>query len=116
MPFDATPSETTAAENPEAALLVANESGARAESEGAAADDPLAPDSALGALPLQLDVLIPVPRFRVEDLLSLEKGRVLETAWVNADDLPVWAGGVQLVWSEFEVVEQKLAVRVTRLV
>jgi flagellar motor switch protein FliN/FliY len=64
---------------------------------------------------MQLDVTIPIPAFRVQDLLALEKGAVLESRWPHAEDVPVWCGGVQLVWTEFEVVDQKLAVRVTRL-
>ena len=71
--------------------------------------------SPLVGLPMQLDVIIPVPSFRVQDLLALEKGAVLESQWPQADDVPVWCGKSQLVWSEFEVVDQKLAVRVTRL-
>ncbi|HMD22137.1 MAG TPA: FliM/FliN family flagellar motor C-terminal domain-containing protein [Alloacidobacterium sp.] len=67
-------------------------------------------------LPLQLDLLVPLPSFRVQNLLSLEKGQVIETAWPHTEDLPLWSGGVHLVWTEFEVVDQKLAVRVTRLV
>lgn len=70
----------------------------------------------LAALPVQLDLSIPVPKFRVQDLLSLEKGRVLETAWPATEDLPLWSGDVQFVWTEFEVIEQKLGVRITRLV
>jgi hypothetical protein len=66
-------------------------------------------------LPLQLDLRVPLPSFRVQHLLSLEKGQVVESAWPHAEDLPLWSGGVQLVWTEFEVVDQKLAVRVTRL-
>jgi flagellar motor switch protein FliN len=66
-------------------------------------------------LPLQLDLRVPVPSFRVQQLLALEKGQVIETVWPHAEDLPLWSGGVQLVWTEFEVVDQKLAVRVTRL-
>ena len=73
--------------------------------------------SALAAkLPLQLDLRLPLPSFRVQNLLSLEKGQVIETAWPHTEDLPLWSGGVHLVWTEFEVVDQKLAVRVTRLV
>lgn len=67
-------------------------------------------------LPLQLDLRVPLPSFRVQDLLSLEKGQVVETVWPHTEDLPLWSGGVQLMWSEFEVLDQKLAVRVTRLV
>lgn len=76
---------------------------------------PFSDTSLLSGLPMQLDVTIPVPSFRVQDLLALEKGSVLESRWPQTDDVPVWCGGSQLVWSEFEVVEQKLAVRVTRL-
>lgn len=79
------------------------------------ATKPLAEGSPLAGLPMQLDVTIPIPSFRVQDLLALEKGAVLESRWPHAEDVPVWCGGVQLVWTEFEVVDQKLAVRVTRL-
>jgi flagellar motor switch/type III secretory pathway protein FliN len=72
-------------------------------------------ESPLAALRVQLDVRVPIPNFRVQDLLSLEKGRVLETGWSHGEDLPIWCGGVQLVWTEFEVLDQKLAARVTRL-
>ena len=67
-------------------------------------------------LPLQLDLKVPLPSFRVHNLLSLEKGQIIESAWPHTEDLPLWSGGVHLVWTEFEVVDQKLAVRVTRLV
>jgi flagellar motor switch protein FliN len=66
-------------------------------------------------LPLQLDLRVPLPSFRVQQLLALEKGQVIETVWPHTEDLPLWSGGIQLVWTEFEVVDQKLAVRVTRL-
>lgn len=67
-------------------------------------------------LPLQLDLRVPLPSFRVQNLLSLEKGQVIESVWAHTEDLPLWSGDVHLVWTEFEVVDQKLAVRVTRLV
>lgn len=72
-------------------------------------------ESMLSGLPMQLDVTVPVPEFRVGDLLALEKGAVIETRWPHTDDVPVWCGGAQLVWTEFEVLGRKLAVRVTRL-
>ncbi len=75
----------------------------------------LSEDSPLAGLPMQLDVAIPIPGFRVQDLLSLDQGAVLETRWPHTEDVPVWCGGVHLVWTEFEVIDQKLAVRVTRL-
>jgi len=67
-------------------------------------------------LPVELGVGIPVREFRVRQLLALAPGQVIETRWNHGDDLPLAAGAVQLAWSEFEVVETRLAVRVTRLV
>jgi flagellar motor switch protein FliN/FliY len=81
----------------------------------AAPAKPLPESSPLAGLPMQLDVTIPIPRFRVQDLLSLEKGVLLESRWPHSEDVPVYCGGTQLVWTEFEVVEHKIAVRVTRL-
>ena len=66
-------------------------------------------------LPVELGVTIPVREFRVRELLALVPGLVIETQWSHGDDLPLSAGEVQLAWSEFEVVETRLAVRVTRL-
>ncbi len=77
---------------------------------------PVWPESAeVPPLPVQLDVCVPLTSFRVQDLLNLKKGTVLKTQWPVTEDLPLWSGKVQLVWTEFEVVDQKLAVRVTRL-
>lgn len=76
---------------------------------------PMALSPALALLPVELDVAIPVRAFRVRNLLALEPGQVLETQWRHGDDMPVFAGDVQLAWSEFDVVETTLAVRLTRL-
>jgi flagellar motor switch protein FliN/FliY len=66
-------------------------------------------------LPVELEVAVPVRDFRVRNLLSLEPGQVIETQWGHGEDLPLSAGDVQLAWSEFEVVDTQLAVRLTRL-
>jgi flagellar motor switch protein FliN/FliY len=66
-------------------------------------------------LPVELDVMIPVREFRVRDLLALQPGRLIESQWASGEDLPINSGDVLLAWSEFEVVETQLAVRVTRL-
>jgi flagellar motor switch protein FliN/FliY len=70
---------------------------------------------ATARLPVELDVAIPVREFRVRNLLTLEPGQVIETDWAHGEDMPLSAGDVQLAWSEFEVVDSQLAVRVTRL-
>ncbi|MGD0482591.1 MAG: FliM/FliN family flagellar motor switch protein [Terracidiphilus sp.] len=69
----------------------------------------------ISQLPVAMGVSIPVREFRVRQLLALAPGQVIETQWSHGDDLPLAAGDVQLAWSEFEVVETRLAVRVTRL-
>lgn len=66
-------------------------------------------------LPMQVDVMVRVHSFRVQDLLSMEKGTVVETVHEHTQDVPVRCGGAVLLWSEFEVLDQRLAVRVTRL-
>jgi flagellar motor switch protein FliM len=77
--------------------------------------EPLALGPAVATLPVELDVSIPVRGFRVRNLLALDRGAVIETLWSHGEDMPLKAGDVQLAWSEFEIVESQLAVRVTRL-
>ena len=69
----------------------------------------------IARLPVELDVAVPVKQFRVHHLLALETGDLIQTQWANGEDLPLSAGAVQLAWTEFEVIESELAVRVTRL-
>ena len=75
----------------------------------------LARNSNLAFLPVELDVAVPVRTFMVRNLLALEAGQVIETRWAHGEDMPLAARDTQLAWSEFEVVESKLAVRITRL-
>ena len=66
-------------------------------------------------LPMRLAAAVPVTGFTVRDLLQLAAGRLLETAWPENNDIPLKAGRVQMSWCEFEVVEQRMSVRLTRL-
>lgn len=83
---------------------------------------PIAPEavnfavSPVHRLAVELDVVIPVREFRVRNLLALDPGNVIETQWSQSEDVPLGSGDVLLAWSEFEVMEGQLAVRVTRLV
>ncbi len=70
---------------------------------------------AVARLPVELEVGVPVRDFRVRHLLVLAPGAVIESQWGHGNDVPLAAGAVRLAWSEFEVVETRLAVRVTRL-
>ena len=66
-------------------------------------------------LPVELDVAIPVRGFRVRNLLALVPGELIESQWSGGKDLPLAAGDVKLAWAEFEVVEARLAARITRV-
>ncbi len=69
----------------------------------------------LSQVPMRLMAAIPVTGFKVRDLLRLKAGQVVTSAWASTEDVPVKVGAVQLSWSEFEVVEGRMAVRLTRL-
>jgi len=69
----------------------------------------------LSRLPMVLTAGVPVPKFRVKDLLGLKPGQTIASVWVCTDDIPLKIGDVQLGWSEFEVVEKRMAIRLTRL-
>jgi hypothetical protein len=66
-------------------------------------------------LPVEVDVGVPLKDFRVRNLLALAPGVVVESQWVHGDDVPLASGDVQLAWTEFEVIDSQLAVRLTRL-
>ncbi len=92
----------------EAALA---QSPATLEREGA-----LHINSLVSRLPVEVDVAVPIRKFRVRNLLALEVGAVIPSQWEQGEDMPLAARGAQLAWAEFEVIDQKLAVRITRLV
>ncbi len=69
----------------------------------------------LSRIPMRLTASVPLPHFRVSDLLNLRPGSMVMSAWPSGDDVELKIGAVQLSWSEFEVVEQRMAIRLTRL-
>lgn len=75
----------------------------------------LGADGPVSKLPVELDVAVPIRDFRVRNLLALRPGVVVASQWGQAEDLPVMSGNQPLAWSEFEVVDTHLAVRLTRL-
>ena len=62
-----------------------------------------------------LSVELAVPGFRVRDLIQLEKQMVIDTHWPVGNDVPLRMNGELLAWCEFEVIENRLAVRLTEL-
>ena len=66
-------------------------------------------------LPCLLTIEIPVPGFTVADLVSLEPGRLVDTRWTVGEDVPLRVNGELIAWSEFEIVNNHVAVRLTEL-
>ena len=68
-----------------------------------------------GWLPCQLSLEIPVVKFSVGDLLRLNKESIVETASASTTDIPLRVNGLLVGWTEFEVIGNRLAVRITEL-
>jgi flagellar motor switch/type III secretory pathway protein FliN len=73
------------------------------------------PAEVLPWLPCTLVLDIPVVNFTVGDLLNLMPGAIVETAYHQSSDLPLRVNGQLVGWTEFEVVGERLAVRLTDL-
>ena len=69
----------------------------------------------ISRLPVMLSVKIPLRGFNVCHLLALRSGQTIQSAWAVTEDVPLKVGALQLCWGEFEVVEQQMALRLTRL-
>lgn len=67
-------------------------------------------------LPCTLTVDLPVPRFTIGDLLSLSEGAIVETSCHHTSDLPLRVNKLLIGWTEFNVVGERLAVRITEQV
>jgi flagellar motor switch/type III secretory pathway protein FliN len=66
-------------------------------------------------LPCRLSAEIDIARFTVRDLFCLEVDSVLDTGWAQSTDVPLKANSHLLGWVEFEVIGERLAVRLTEL-
>ena len=68
-----------------------------------------------GILPCLLSVDLAVKGFTVRDLLELAPGAILESENASGADVPVVVNTRIIGWAEFEVVSDRLAVRLTEL-
>jgi flagellar motor switch/type III secretory pathway protein FliN len=85
----------------------------QASGEGRMEDHPAWP--MVSRLPVVLAVNIPLSGFKVSDLLGLKCGQTIESAWPATEEVPLKAGALQLSWGEFDVVDDRIALRLTRL-
>ena len=66
-------------------------------------------------LACELTVDVPLPGFRVADVLGMARHAVLNSRWRVGDDVPLRINGELIAFGEFEVVGERLAVRLTEL-
>lgn len=64
----------------------------------------------------ELSIELHVPKFTVRDLLQLDKKSVVDTRCKQAVNLPLNVNGQGLAWVEFEVLGDRLAVRLMELI
>jgi flagellar motor switch protein FliN/FliY len=81
-----------------------------AKAPGARAQDPL---DSMPWLPCTLSLELPVVHFTIGDLLTLTTGSVIATSYHQTGDLPLRVNGLLIGWTEFEVIDDRLAVRIT---
>lgn len=67
------------------------------------------------AVPCLLSIEISVPGFTVGELVALEAGRLIDTRWTVGADVPLLINGELVAWSEFEIANNHVAVRLTEL-
>jgi flagellar motor switch/type III secretory pathway protein FliN len=66
-------------------------------------------------LPCEMIVDLPLPGFKIADLLKLRAGSVINAHWPTGHDVPLRLNGTLIGWGEFEVMGNHLAVRLTEL-
>lgn len=69
----------------------------------------------LQRVPETITALIGIPDFTVRDLLSLQRGRVIVSQTLTSELIPMKIGDVQILWAEFEVVDEALGLRIAKL-
>jgi flagellar motor switch protein FliN/FliY len=67
-------------------------------------------------LPCQLTVALEVPHFTTRDLLSLSVNSLVNTRRREGAHVPVMVNGVMVGWAEFDVIDGRLAVRMTEMI
>lgn len=75
-----------------------------------------APEELLPWLTCTLALDIPVRKLTVRSLLKLRPGSLVRTAYHQSSDIPLEVNGVAMAWTEFELVGDSLAARITDLI
>jgi flagellar motor switch protein FliN/FliY len=71
--------------------------------------------NAFQLLPCRLTLEIPIPGFTVSAMLRLSPNDVINTHWLQGSDVPLRVNGKLIGWTEFEVIDNHLAARLTQI-
>jgi flagellar motor switch/type III secretory pathway protein FliN len=71
--------------------------------------------AAVGGLSCQLTVDLQVPNARLATVMELAEHSLIDSGWSVGADVPLRVNGELIAWCEFEVVHDRLAVRLTEL-
>lgn len=71
--------------------------------------------SAFQQLPCRISLEISIPGFTVATLLRLSPNDVINTRWLQGSDVPLRVNGKLIGWTEFEVINDFLAARLTQI-
>jgi flagellar motor switch/type III secretory pathway protein FliN len=71
--------------------------------------------AAFHSLSCQLSLEIPVPGITIAALLRLSANDIVNTHWLQGSDVPLHVNGKLIGWTEFEVIEDHLAARLTQI-
>ena len=74
------------------------------------------PAEVLPWLPCTVSLEISLDGFTIGDLSNLARGSVVSTACRRNSELPLYVNGQLIGWSELEVIDDRLAVRITEIV
>ncbi len=84
------------------------------DASGAMPDGPN-PAEVVPWLPCTVSLEIPLDGFTIGDLSNLANGSVVSTACPRNGDVPLYVNGQLVGWSELEVIDDRLAVRITEI-
>ena len=90
--------------------------GAEAYADGGETPREREPVELLPWLPCTLALEVPVVKFTVGTLLGMGRGTLIESDWHQSTDIPLRVNGLLMAWTEFEVVGERLAARITDLI
>jgi flagellar motor switch/type III secretory pathway protein FliN len=73
------------------------------------------PWAAVLGLTCKLEIALPVPAFRVRDLLSLDIETLIDSGVNSTGPVPVWVNGITIGLAEFDVLGRRVAMRIKEL-